>query len=44
MQPALKRAVFAFVLASIIVVSFAALIYQQKNFAFTLSPASPNLF
>ena len=44
MQPALKRAVFAFVLASIIVVSFAALMYQQKSFAFTLSPAAPHLF
>jgi predicted transcriptional regulator len=32
MQPALKRAVFAFVLASIVLVSFAALLQQQKNF------------
>jgi DNA-binding transcriptional ArsR family regulator len=44
MQPALKRAVFALVLASIIIVSFAALMYQQKSFAFTLSPASPHVF
>jgi predicted transcriptional regulator len=36
--------VFAFVLASIVMVSFAALMYQQKSFAFTLSPAAPNLF
>jgi len=34
MQPALKRAVFAFVLASIVLVSFAALLQQQKSFAF----------
>jgi len=32
MQPALKRALFAFVLASIVLVSFAALLQQQKNF------------
>ena len=31
MQPALKRAFFAFVLASIVLVSFAALLQQQKN-------------
>jgi predicted transcriptional regulator len=31
MQPALKRAIFAFVLASIILVSFAALVQQQKS-------------
>lgn len=44
MQPALKRTVFALVLASIIIVSFAALMYQQKGFAFTLSPTSPHVF
>jgi predicted transcriptional regulator len=31
MQPTLKRAIFAFVLASIIIVSFAALLHQQKS-------------
>jgi predicted transcriptional regulator len=31
MQPALKRAIFAFVLASIVLVSFAALMQQQKD-------------
>jgi len=31
MQPALKRAVLAFVLASIVLVSFAALLQQQKS-------------
>jgi predicted transcriptional regulator len=31
MQPALKRAIFAFVLASIVLVSFAALLQQQKS-------------
>jgi len=39
MQPALKRAIFAFILASIILVSFAALLQQQKNFQpITTSP------
>ena len=32
MQPALKRALIAFALASIIVVSFAAVLQQQRNF------------
>jgi DNA-binding transcriptional ArsR family regulator len=36
MQPALKRAVFAFVLASIVLCSFAAILYQQKGFAFSV--------
>jgi predicted transcriptional regulator len=31
MQPTLKRAIIAFVLASIIIVSFAALLHQQKS-------------
>ena len=44
MQPALKRALFALALASIVLVSFAALMHQQKAFTFTLSPASPRLF
>ncbi|MBN1357819.1 winged helix-turn-helix transcriptional regulator [Candidatus Bathyarchaeota archaeon] len=32
MQPALKRAIIAFALASIIIVSFAAVLQQQRNF------------
>jgi DNA-binding transcriptional ArsR family regulator len=44
MHPPLKRVVFALVLASIIIFSFAALMYQQKVFAFTLSPTSPHVF
>lgn len=32
MQPALKRALIAFALASIIIVSFAAVLQQQRNF------------
>jgi predicted transcriptional regulator len=40
MQPTLKRAIIAFVLASIIIVSFAALLHQQKNFAFNVTSAS----
>jgi predicted transcriptional regulator len=39
MQPALKRVVFAFVLVSIVLVSFAALLQQQKSLqAVTTSP------
>jgi predicted transcriptional regulator len=39
MQPALKRAIIAFVLASIILVSFAALLQQQKSLqSITTSP------
>jgi len=39
MQPALKRAIFAFVLASIVLVSFAALLQQQKSLgAVTTNP------
>jgi DNA-binding transcriptional ArsR family regulator len=41
MQPALKRAIVAFVLASIILVSFAALLHQQKSFTFSVTTASP---
>jgi len=37
MQPALKRLVFAFVLASIVIVSFAALLQQQKSFTFSVT-------
>jgi DNA-binding transcriptional ArsR family regulator len=37
MQPALKRAVIAFVLASIILCSFAALLHQQKSFTFSVT-------
>jgi DNA-binding transcriptional ArsR family regulator len=37
MQPALKRAVIAFVLASIILCSFAALLHQQKSFTFSIT-------
>jgi DNA-binding transcriptional ArsR family regulator len=37
MQPALKRAIIAFVLASIIIVSFAALLHQQKSFTFSVT-------
>jgi DNA-binding transcriptional ArsR family regulator len=40
MQPALKRAIIAFVLASIIIVSFAALMHQQKSFTFSIAPTS----
>jgi DNA-binding transcriptional ArsR family regulator len=43
MQPTLKRAIIAFVLASIIIVSFAALLHQQKNFTFSITPTSPHL-
>jgi len=43
MQPVLKRAIFAFVLASIIIVSFAALLHQQKSFTFSITPTSPRL-
>jgi predicted transcriptional regulator len=41
MQPTLKRAIIAFVLTSIIIVSFAALLHQQKNFTFNVTSASP---
>jgi DNA-binding transcriptional ArsR family regulator len=37
----LKRAVTAFVLAAIILGSFAALLYQQKSFAFSATEQSP---
>jgi DNA-binding transcriptional ArsR family regulator len=37
----LKRAVIAFALAAIIIVSFAALIQQQKNFSFSVTKTSP---
>jgi DNA-binding transcriptional ArsR family regulator len=43
MQPTLKRAIIAFVLASIIIVSFAALLHQQKSFTFSITPTSPRL-
>jgi DNA-binding transcriptional ArsR family regulator len=43
MQPALKRAVIGFVLASIILCSFAALLNLQKSFTFSISPTSPSL-
>ena len=43
MQPALKRAIIAFVLASIVLVSFAALMQQQKSFTFSITPTSPRL-
>lgn len=43
MQPTLKRAIIAFVLASIIIVSFAALLHQQKSFTFSITPTSPHL-
>ena len=41
MQPALKRIVFALVLASIVIFSFAALLQQQKifTFSFTYTPS-----
>jgi DNA-binding transcriptional ArsR family regulator len=42
-QLTLKRAVIAFVLASIIIVSFAALVQQQKNFTFSVTKTSPVL-
>jgi DNA-binding transcriptional ArsR family regulator len=41
MQPTLKRAILAFVLASIIIVSFAALLHQQKSFTFSVTKTSP---
>jgi len=41
MQPTLKRAIIAFVLASIIIVSFAALLHQQKSFTFSITKTSP---
>jgi DNA-binding transcriptional ArsR family regulator len=37
MQPSLKRAIIAFVLASIIIVSFAALLHQQKSYTFSVT-------
>lgn len=43
MQPTLKRAIIAFILASIIIVSFAALLHQQKSFTFSITPTSPHL-
>ena len=42
MQPALKRAVIGFALASIIIVSFAAVLQQQRNFQeVTTNPYCP---
>jgi len=41
MQLTLKRAILAFVLASIIIVSFAALLHQQKSFTFSITKTSP---
>jgi predicted transcriptional regulator len=41
MQPTLKRAIIAFVLASIVLVSFASLLHQQKSFTFSVTSASP---
>src|SRR4030042_6992228 len=43
MQSALKRAIIAFVLASIVLVSFAALLQQQKSFTFSVTNTSPFL-
>jgi hypothetical protein len=43
MKPALKRAVIGFALASIILFSFAALMHQQKSFAFSIT-SSPSCF
>jgi DNA-binding transcriptional ArsR family regulator len=43
MQPALKRAIIALVLASIVLVSFAALMHQQQSFTFSITPTSPRL-
>jgi len=43
MQLTLKRAIIAFVLASIIIVSFAALLHQQKSFTFSVTTTSPCL-
>jgi len=42
-QPALKRAILALILASIILVSFAALLHQQKSFTFSITSKSPCL-
>jgi len=39
----LKRAIIAFVLASIVLVSFAALLQQQKSFTFSVTNTSPCL-
>jgi DNA-binding transcriptional ArsR family regulator len=43
MQPTLKRALIALVLASIIIGSAAALMYQQKNFTFSFTPTAPRM-
>jgi len=40
MQPALKRAIIAIVLAAIVLGSFAALLHQQKSFTFSIAPTS----
>jgi DNA-binding transcriptional ArsR family regulator len=40
MQPALKRALIALVLAAIVLGSFAALMHQQKSFTFSIAPTS----
>jgi predicted transcriptional regulator len=39
----LKRVIIALVLASIIIVSFAALLHQQKSFTFSVTSTSPHL-
>jgi DNA-binding transcriptional ArsR family regulator len=41
MQLMLKRSILAFVLASIIIVAFAALLHQQKSFTFSVTKTSP---
>jgi DNA-binding transcriptional ArsR family regulator len=43
MQPTLKRAIIALVLASIVLVSFATLMQHQKSFTFNITPTSPLL-
>jgi DNA-binding transcriptional ArsR family regulator len=43
MQPTLKRTIIAIVLAAIVLGSFAALMHQQKSFAFSITPTSPCL-
>jgi DNA-binding transcriptional ArsR family regulator len=43
MHLTLKRVIIAFALASIILVSFAALLHQQKSFTFSITSTSPCL-
>ena len=43
MQLTLKRAIISFVLAAIVLVSFAALMQQQKSFTFSVTNTSPCL-